>query len=169
MKKLRGLLRFWYLPLLSFYAMEAVHEAGHVLFAWISGGTVRKVVLLPWELSRTELATNPHPLFVAWGGVVCGMLLPLLLWLAFRRAACAHILRFFAGFCLVANGIYLGFGAFLRAGDCRELLMYGTPFFLLPLIGFSAAAAGFALWNGLGKRFGLSEENSTVRNEDIGE
>lgn len=148
------IIRFWYLLPVSFYAMEVVHESGHVLAAWISGGAVRKVVLLPWELSRTELAVNPHPLFVAWGGAVCGILLPLLLWLLFRRWRYAHFLRFFAGFCLVANGVYLGFGAFLRAGDCRELLIYGTPFFLLPLVGFFSAAAGFTLWHGLGKRFG---------------
>lgn len=157
------IIRWWYLPLVSFYAMEAVHEAGHVLFAWISGGSVRKVLLLPWAFSRTELAVNPHPLFVAWGGPVCGMLLPLLLWVVLRKAGYAHFLRFFAGFCLVANGVYLGFGAFLRAGDCRELLIGGAPFILLPSLGFFSTVAGFVLWNGLGKKFGLDKHKGNRR------
>jgi hypothetical protein len=48
--------------------MQAVHELGHVLAAWATGGTVRKVVLLPWAFSQTQLAANPEPLVVAWGG-----------------------------------------------------------------------------------------------------
>src|SRR5437899_1075551 len=51
----------------SWLGMMVVHEFGHVLFAWLSGGTVARVVLSPLEFSRTDLEKNQHPLFVAWG------------------------------------------------------------------------------------------------------
>ena len=50
--------------------MEAVHELGHVLAAWATGGLVTDVVLHPLTISRTDVRPNPRPLAVAWGGAV---------------------------------------------------------------------------------------------------
>src|SRR5436305_1539520 len=85
--------------------MQIVHECGHVLGAWATGGLVKKVVLRPWTLSRTDLASNPDPLVVAWAGPVFGAVVPLAVWLtvALARWPGAYWLRFFAGFCLIAN------------------------------------------------------------------
>lgn len=44
--------------------MQAIHECGHVLGAWLTGGQVARVVLNPLTLSRTDLAENPRPLVV---------------------------------------------------------------------------------------------------------
>src|SRR2546422_389551 len=62
---------------LSWLGMMAVHELGHVINGWLSGGAVVRVVLDPFDLSHTEFLRNPSPLFVAWGGVVWGSALPL--------------------------------------------------------------------------------------------
>src|SRR5215471_11271445 len=93
----------------SWLAMQAVHEFGHVVHAWTSGGRVERIVLHPLEISRTDVAPNPHPQFVAWGGPVWGSLIPLgihglLQWRGWTRA---WLSAFFAGFCLTANGAYL--------------------------------------------------------------
>jgi len=53
--------------------MMVVHEFGHVLFAWSSGGAVSRVVLSPLEFSRTDLQKNLHPLFVASGWALVGV------------------------------------------------------------------------------------------------
>jgi len=37
----------------SWWAMQAVHEFGHVLGAWLTGGRVERVVLSPLTISRT--------------------------------------------------------------------------------------------------------------------
>ena len=63
---------------LSWLAMMALHEFGHMLHAWLSGGHVAKVVLHPLAISRTDVSPNSHPLFVVWGGPVWGTVLPLL-------------------------------------------------------------------------------------------
>lgn len=141
----------------SWWGMEAVHEFGHALHAWCSGGRVVAVVLHPLEISRTDVAPNPHPQFVAWGGPVWGALLPLGGWLAVRSVhwSRAWLVRFFAGFCLVANGGYLLGGGLYPVGDAEVLLREGAPRIALLAFGGIALAGGLVLWNGLGPRFGF--------------
>src|ERR1700730_3684107 len=100
------------LALFSWLAMQTVHEFGHVAGAWLTGGTVKKVVLYPTVVSRTDLKNNPHPLTVVWAGPIVGLLLPVAMWAiaAALRLAATYLARFFAGFCLVANGAYIGAG-----------------------------------------------------------
>lgn len=111
----------------SWLGMQAVHELGHITAALLTGGRVAKVVLHPLTISRTDLADNPHPLAVVWAGPAVGVLLPLALWLAATGMGMpgAFVLRFFAGFCLLANGLYIGVGSFGRVGDCGEMLRRG--------------------------------------------
>src|SRR6266852_2985807 len=93
----------------SWLGMQAVHEFGHVLGARLTGGRVAQVVLHPLTISRTDLSHNPRPLLVVWAGPAFGVLLPLALWgvAAGLRLPGAFVLRFFAGFCLLANGAYI--------------------------------------------------------------
>jgi hypothetical protein len=148
----------------SCLGMMAVHELGHVVHLWLSGGTVEKVVLHPLEISRTDPGENPHPLVVAWGGPVWGCLVPLVALLTAQRTARSHayLARFFAGFCLVANGAYLAGDAFVRGGDGRELISHGTPPWALVACGLPTVALGLYLWNGLGPHFGLGEAAGRV-------
>jgi hypothetical protein len=150
--------------LASWLGMQAIHEAGHVLGAWLTGGRVTQVVLSPLTISRTDLDHNPHPLAVVWAGPVFGVLAPLALWLIATagRASFAFLPRFFAGFCLVANGAYIGVGAFWRIGDCGEMLRTGSAIWQLVLFGAVAMPSGFWLWNGQGPHFGLGAGEGRV-------
>jgi len=150
---------------LSWLAMMVVHEFGHVLFAWLSGGAVARVVLGPLEFSRTELEKNPHPLFVAWGGALVGVTLPLLatVFWRLRRWPAWYLLQFFAGLCLISNGIYLGLVSFLpNAADPADLMREGCPQWVLVLFGIAAFPIGLSLWNGLGPHFGLAAARGRV-------
>jgi Peptidase M50B-like len=148
----------------SWLGMQAVHELGHVVGAWVSGGRVAQVVLYPLTISRTDLAENPHPLFVVWAGPVVGVLLPLVFWgiAAAVKSRMAFLLRFFAGFCLLANGLYIGVGSFERVGDCREMLRYGSTSWQLWLFGVVTAPIGLWLWHGQGRHFGLGAAHGEV-------
>ena len=150
--------------LFSWLAMQAVHELGHVLHAGLSGGTVVRVVLHPLDISRTDVDPNPRPLFVAWGGAVWGCALPLLaLGVArWHRWTFAYLPAFFAGFCLIANGTYLGAGSFTGAGDAGDLLRHGAPQWTLILFGLITSAMGLWLWHGLGPHFGLATDRGRV-------
>src|SRR5829696_4863563 len=141
----------------SWLGMQAVHELGHVLGARATGGRVERVVLHPFTISRTDLAENPHPLLVTWAGPVFGALAPLLAWgaAAGLRVPGAFVSRFFAGFCLLANGLYIGVGSFAGVGDCGELLRHGSAPWHLWLFGAATAPAGLWLWHRQGPHFGL--------------
>jgi hypothetical protein len=66
----------------------------------------------------------------------------------------AYLLRFFAGFCLIANGCYVGAGVLDPVGDARELLRNGAAAWQLGLYGLLTVPAGLYLWHGQGKYFG---------------
>src|SRR5262249_42107661 len=149
--------------LLSWLAMMAVHEAGHFTAALLTGGTVFKVVLHPLTISRTDLSCNPHPLVVAWAGPALGVLLPLAAFgiAAAARMAGAYLLRFFAGFCLVANGAYIAVGSVEGVGDAGDLLRHGGR--ACPLWAFGAVTVPLGLlWHRLGPHFGLEEARGRV-------
>jgi hypothetical protein len=148
----------------SWLGMQDVHELGHVAAAWLTDGRVSKVVLNPLTISRTDLAKNPRPLVVVWGGPIVGAALPLAAWLTGRavRLRGVFVVRFFAGFCLVANGAYIGAGSFSQVGDAGEMLRQGAARRHLWLFAAVTAPAGLWLWNGLGPHFGLGKARGAV-------
>jgi hypothetical protein len=150
--------------LLSWFGMMAVHELGHVLGAWITGGRVARVVLHPLTISRTDLAENPQPLLVTWAGPSFGVMLPLLAWGVAQggRLPGWYLLRFFAGFCLIANGAYLAVGSIDRVGDAGDLLRHGAPVWQLWLFGLVCMPLGLLLWHRLGPHFGLGPGGHTT-------
>jgi hypothetical protein len=137
---------------LNWLGMMAVHEFGHAFGALITGGTVRRVVLHPLAIFRTDVSPNPYPAIVVWLGPIIGCLLPLAVTMAVPRRALfwRSALRFFAGFCLVANGAYIAVGSFERVGDCGEMLDTGTPHWVLLLFGLIAIPVGLLMWHKLG-------------------
>jgi hypothetical protein len=146
-------------------AMQAIHETGHVLAACLTGAKVAKVVLYPLTFSRTDLSDNPHPLAVVWGGPLFGSLCPLLIFLLARavRLAWLYLPRFFVGFCLIANGAYIGAGWFLAdEGDPRVMMANGSPIWLLVLFGVLTIPLGLLLWHRQGANFGLGQAGGRV-------
>ena len=120
--------------------MQAVHELGHCIGAWLTGGRVAGVYLHPLSISSTILSYNPHPLAVVWAGPLLGALLPVAVYLLTKivHAPGLYLFRFFAGFCMVANGIYIGGGSFGRVLDARDMMRLGSPQWLLILFGIVA-------------------------------
>lgn len=145
--------------------MQVVHETGHVIVARMTGGEVTKVALHPLIISRTDVAENPHPLAVVWGGPLLGCLIPLSTFglAAALRAPGVYLFRFFAGFCLVANGVYIGLGPFLADGaDPQVMTENGSPRWLLAVFGVLATSLGLYLWHREGRHFGLGDGNGVV-------
>jgi hypothetical protein len=130
--------------------MQAVHELGHVLTAWATGGKVARVILHPLAISRTDVSPNPAPLAVAWGGPLFGATMPLLLAITVHIRQANAVIRtyadFFAGFCLIANGAYLGVGSVDGIGDAGDLLRHGSPHWELVAFGVVSSVAGLLVW-----------------------
>ena len=137
---------------MSWFAMMACHELGHVVGALVTGGTVEQVVLHPLTISRTDISPNPNPSVVVWFGPIFGCVLPVVCyWIVPRRMTIVHkIAMFFAGFCLLANGAYIAFGSFDRVGDCGKMLQHGSPLWTLLLFGALTIPLGFYIWHRMG-------------------
>lgn len=137
---------------LSWLAMMATHELGHVLGGVATGGTVARVVLHPLAISRTDLSVNPQPAIVVWAGPLVGVLLPLVFLLVAKRLkwSGAALWQFFVGFCLIANGAYIAGGAWEGIGDCGVMHQTGTPIWVMWCFGLVTVPAGFWLWHRLG-------------------
>lgn len=137
---------------LSWYAMMGVHELGHVVGAVVTGGTVERVIVHPFAISRTDVVPNPRPAVVVWLGPIVGCALPSAVAASVpqRHTIARRVARFFAGFCLVASGAYISIGSFDRVGDCGEMLRTGTPPWTLLLFGAITIPLGLYLWHRLG-------------------
>jgi hypothetical protein len=122
------------------------------------------VVLNPLTTSRTDLSHNPSPLVVVWSGPAIGAVAPLLIWViaAALSSPGAFVLRFFAGFCCVANGLYIGAGSFGRIGDCGEMLRHGSDLWQLWLFGGLTVPVGLCLWHGQSRHFGVGPAKMQV-------
>ena len=149
---------------LSWYAMMAVHEFGHVAGAVFTGGTIERVVLHPLTISRTDVSPNPHPAIVVWLGPFIGCFLPLAVFgiVPRRFTVLRNVARFFVGFCLIANGAYISIGSFDRVGDCGEMLRTGTPLWAMLAFGAMTIPLGLYLWHSLGSLQYFIENPSAV-------
>ncbi len=151
---------------LCWYGMMAIHELGHVIGAWATGGTVTRVFLHPLSISRTDVSPNPSPGIVVWLGPVVGSFLPLLsLTMLRRHGSLRSVIQFFAGFCLVANGAYISVGSLGGVGDCGQMLRCGTPIWMMVAFGVLTVPGGLMIWHRLGsvRQFFGAETTVTPR------
>lgn len=125
--------------------MMMVHESGHVLATVATGGQVERVIWHPLAMSRTDVRTTAFPLLVVWAGPVFGSAIPLLLMLIAVRLKwrLGYMVSFFAGFCLLVNGLYIGIGTIDPVGDAHHMLRLGTPRTALAIFGLTAV---LGLW-----------------------
>ncbi len=139
----------------SWFGMMIVHETGHVLAALATGSVIDRVSL-PWVgFSQTQITKYVRPTVVVAAGPTLGVILPAIGWAVLRRSSWGALCRFFAGFCLVANGGYIASAMVKPAGDADALVALGVPAWVLGVAGCVAVAIGLQLWNGLGSSFGL--------------
>jgi hypothetical protein len=149
----------------SWLGMMVVHECGHVTGALVTGGKVKHVALPLIGFSRTDVSVNPRPLIVVWAGPVLGSIVPLLAWaaMALLKLQSAYLMRFFAGYCLIANGAYIGAGSFDQVGDTYVMLLFGSRMWQLWLFGAMAFSAGLFLWHRQGSHFGIGPDARAVK------
>lgn len=149
---------------LSWLFMQVVHELGHISAAWITGGTIALIDLHPLHISHTLVSPNPQPVIVIWAGPLVGILLPVALYLGLRKSFQnkIHFIRFFAGFCLIANGAYLGSAAIEAVGDARDLMIANVPIYLPIAFATLTVPSGFLLWNHQGACFGIGKNGRII-------
>lgn len=101
--------------------MQIIHELGHVAATFFLGDQVELVYLVPWDISRTDFHAPQLELPIVWAGPLFGAIVPAFGWLASRllKSSKEPLAAFFTGFCLIANGAYLGASVFFAGRRCR--------------------------------------------------
>jgi hypothetical protein len=150
--------------IVCWYLMMAVHEGGHALATMLLGGTVERIILHPLAISQTVRSGSCSPLADCWAGPLRGAALPLAARLAARRwcPCAAAALRLLAGFCLLANGAYLGLGWIGDSGDAGEILADGGSRWSLILFGLVAVGSGLLLIDGGQRTLGFGAQGRPV-------
>lgn len=128
----------------SWCVMTFVHESGHIVCGYASGGALQDADLIPWHLPYSIFAPDPYPLVTLWGGPMLGVIIPLTVALFIRK----DWMWFIANFCMLANGAYIA-AAWLsgdRYLDTPKLLEHGAhpiPIALYCLLTIGFGYVGF--------------------------
>lgn len=148
---------------ISWLAMMLVHESGHVIGALMTGGHIVQVAWHPLVFSYTDVHPNPSPLLTVWLGPIVGVLLPTLIALVTRsiHRDATYLALFFAGFCFLANGVYLGLGWIDQVGDTGTMQTHGTPNWIMIVFGLINIPIGLYLWHRVSRKVGLARTRDT--------
>ncbi len=149
--------------------MQVVHELGHFLAGILTGADGIQVYLHPCIISRTDVRVNPHPGIVVWAGPLVGVLFPFLVYgiAKFSKSPGLYLYRFFAGFCLITNGVYIAFGPGGSNADSGVMLAYGSTRWIMALFGLLTIPLGLYFWHRLGPHFGLGQAKGKVNRNAV--
>lgn len=152
------------LLVVSWLLMMLVHELGHILGALATGGRVHRLIWHPLVFSQTDVMPNPSPLVVAWMGPIVGIVLPVLPAgvASWRRWSMSYAVVFFAGFCLLVNGAYIGLGHFQDIGDTAVMAWLGTPTWVMIAFGLLTAPPGLWLLHRASSHLGFGRPRRPV-------
>lgn len=130
--------------LLAHPTAELLHELGHALPVWFTGGTIDAIIVHPLSWSYTQYGTTPvYPVLSTWSGslfaFVTSTVLFLLAWRWWRPVLAPLLLLGVLGG--VDNGIYL-LGSL---GDPAQLIELGQPAWLVRGVGLLLLLAGLAM------------------------
>ncbi|MHC4455976.1 MAG: zinc metalloprotease [Planctomycetota bacterium] len=133
----------------AYNASSTLHELGHAIAYWITGGTVRYIIIHPFSWSYCmPSSASAYPNFTTWGGVVFGTLMGLLLVIIVWRWRGPYvILAFMTGtVACLHNGFYLIFSCLAKSkGDATSLLLGGTPKVVVIMVGLLMFGIGIVL------------------------
>jgi len=164
MKRIEQIVLIMTFTAFSWFMMQIVHELGHIAAAMATGAEIVMVYLHPFIVSSTDVWDPPRPLVQVWAGPIAGSIIPLAALLIARalRSPGLYLFRFFAGFCLIVNGVYIAFGPSTGGADSAVMIEHGTPRWLMITFGLLTAPLGLYLWHRQGPHFGLGETHGKV-------
>jgi hypothetical protein len=127
--------------IIGMHSAVLLHEFGHALGYWLSGGTVTRIVMEAPLPAGHVGGHGPKELahFWVWGGVVFGSIVTVAPLAIARRRRVPPLLRFAAlmtaAFCLGHNGMYLFIGSVIPFSDASDMINLGAPRWLLFVLG----------------------------------
>lgn len=131
-------------------AAVCLHEWGHAIAVWLTGGEVTKIIIDPftWSYTYYHYGEPGYELWITWAGflfsMACGALLLALIWQVRQPLVVPFFMTGVMGF--VQNGAYFSFDAlFDIGGDAASLIYLGVPRGALVLVGLASMGFGLVL------------------------
>lgn len=150
---------------IAYNASEFLHELGHALAAWMTGGQVSGIVVHPFNWSFCY-AVSPYPLFLTAAGVMFSSLAGVLIFVCLIRWPKPFLLPLLliGPLTLINNGDYMLMDLIVQSGGdaCSLAAMGISPAVIVPGALF-LLLAGFALAVILIRKIGLLEGGFTMR------
>lgn len=125
---------------LGFNLANALHELGHAIALWVTGGVVERITLHPFSWSYTYYGSTPnYPIATTAAGIVFGtfsaLALVALVW-RFRNQPWTFIFIMTGIAATAINGLYaIVDPILLSGGDGTTLVRQGVPKFLIIGVG----------------------------------
>lgn len=126
---------------ISWVVMTQVHEWGHVIGGYLSGGQLIALDVWPWHLPLSIFEPDPQPLITLWSGLLLGIAVPFMVALVFRMPE----VWFVSHFCWLANGSYISLAWISgdRYLDTTKLLEHGAPAWSIGLYCLVSIGVGY--------------------------
>jgi len=124
---------------IGMHVANFLHELGHALGCWLSGGRVTAIVIQSPMPAGFVDGHAPNPFLTVWGGVAFGSLstlapLAMAHWLRNNTVA-LYLALMTAAFCLGHNALYLVVGGIVPYADAENMIKLGAPQWLLVVLG----------------------------------
>ena len=139
-----------------------LHELGHAVAMWTTGGIVDRITITPFSWSYTYYGSTPkYPQFTTWSGALLGSLFGLIILFIIRNKPTPYSVPFlYLGIApmLHGGGYYLLDTFVTKRGDAASLIRSGVPISVVLAVGFFLAVIGifflikYFYWNGLSPR-----------------
>ena len=123
-----------------------LHELGHAIAMWVTGGIVDRITIAPFSWSYTYYESTPkYPQLTTWSGVLIGAAIGLIVLLGIRKNTTPYLIPFiFLGFSPLLNGggYYIVDTFISNQGDAFSLLQSGVPKYVVLGVGLLLLAMG---------------------------
>ncbi len=144
-----------------------LHELGHAVAMWLTGGIVDRITITPFSWSYTYYGSTPkYPQFTTWSGTLLGSLFGAIILLISSKKATPYVVPFlFMGVSPMLNGGgYYVIDPFIsKRGDPTSLVRSGVPMYIVLGVGILLLALGAYLvvryihWSGIEQQDSLQE------------
>jgi hypothetical protein len=149
----------------AYNVVVVLHEIGHVVGAWLTGGQTHSLVVHPFSTSSVEVNPDPRPLVTHIAGILAPPLVGLALFRGLRPFLSPALLPLLLvpSIAWASSGLYLLVGAALQAGDALVLMQQGVPRTLLFAAGVACVPVSAHLAQRLFPLLGLDRGSPPAR------
>jgi len=146
---------------IGYNAAHAIHELGHAIAVWFSGGSITGLALHPFSLSKIHYSITETVTIVLAGALFASLVGLLMLALIWRQRSAWAVPIVVTVLCtFIVNAVYFGVdGMLLVGGDATVLIKRGVSQPVVVGVGILLLVVGTVIAMLLLPRLGIGQQN----------